>query len=185
MPLEPPSVSGTLACSLREHVCDLVGRQTVDEALRTVPETTRSLYESATAVGWVPIETMEAVFSAIADRAGLTVAELHERVARQSIERTFRTVWRMLLRLTTDRALVSRAPVIFSKSYNRGRLVAEFPVRGRAEVRLEDWPDVPEWPLRATRIGVETVLRVAGRRRVRVRTTRTEDGALFTAEWDV
>jgi hypothetical protein len=87
------------------------------------------------------------------------------------------------LRLTTDKALISRTPVIFGKSYDRGRLEADIPKPGHGEILLLDWPDVPPWPLRATRIGVQTVLSIAGRKDVRVECTRTAAGAHYIATW--
>jgi hypothetical protein len=89
----------------------------------------------------------------------------------------------MLLRLTTDSALIARTPVLFGKSYNRGRLIAAIPKPGLGEIRLVDWPDPPEWPVRGTRIGIETVLRVAGRVDVRVEGQRTATGAHYQARW--
>lgn len=41
-------------------------------------------------LGWVPIDTMETVFSAIAQEVGTSLAELHESVARRRIERKAR-----------------------------------------------------------------------------------------------
>jgi len=181
---DPPSLAGALACSLREVVEDVVGSREVLRALEAVPPDVRQQYLEVTAVGWISIDTMEEVFRAIAVQAGRTVADLHAEVARISIERTMRTLWRMLLRLTTDRALVSRTPAIFDRSYNRGRLEAVIPEPGRGVITLSDWPDVPEWPIRATQIGIETVLRVAGRRDVRVEAHRTPTGAQYLASWD-
>ena len=139
--------------------------------------------ETATAIEWMPIVVMEEAFSAIAAEVGTDVASLHERVATVSVERTFRTVWRVLLRLTTDKALVSRTPLVFARSYNRGRLAAEVPRPGRGEITLFDWPNVPAWPQRATRIGIATVLRVAGRSDVRVEMAPTPTGARYVATW--
>jgi hypothetical protein len=78
---------------------------------------------------------------------------------------------------------VSRTPVIFSKSYNRGRLVASIPSAGRGEVQLVDWADVPDWPLRGTRAGIETGLRIAGRQHVYVECKRTPTGASYLVTW--
>jgi hypothetical protein len=89
----------------------------------------------------------------------------------------------MLLRVSTDSALVSRTPVIFGKSYNRGRLVATVLFSGRGEVELLDWADVPDWPIRGTQAGIETGLRIAGRRNVRVESKRTRTGASFHVTW--
>ncbi len=181
--MNSPSVSGPLACGLRDVAAELLGAQAVQSALSRVSADNRQRYETLTAVEWVPIEVMETVFVELARDAGVSVGTLHEQVAVISIERTMRTFWRMLLRLTTDRALISRTPVIFSKSYNRGRLEAHIPRPGHGEIVLYDWPDVPPWPVRATRIGVQTVLSIAGRKDVRVQSSRTKTGAHYVASW--
>jgi hypothetical protein len=178
-----PSISGPLASGLRDVALELIGPKAIERALDSLPGDVRDHYCTFTAVEWVPIETMEAVFGAIAKETGTNVASLHERVASVSIERTMRTLWRVLLRLTTDAALVSRTPSVFARSYNRGRLVAEVPRSGRGEITLVEWPNVPAWTLRATRIGVATVLGLAGRRDIRVETTPTSTGARYLATW--
>jgi hypothetical protein len=180
---ELPSVSGALACGLRDVLAQVVGADQVDQALATVTPDAAARYRAVSPIGWLPISVLEEVFGKVAQRQGRSIGDLHVEVARTSIERTMRTLWRLLLRLTTDSALISRTPVIYGKSYNRGRLTAEIPAAGRATVTLLDWPNPPEWPLRATQIGIETVLRIAGRDDVDVRYTRTADGALYTATW--
>src|SRR5262245_17973653 len=112
-----PHVSGALACGLRDVVAELVGASVVERALTRVSAEVQSSYQHATAIGWVPIRVLETVFGAIAYETGTTVSELHTRVARTSIDRTFRTFWRVLLRMTTDHALVARTPSIFARSY--------------------------------------------------------------------
>lgn len=178
-----PSVSGALACGLRDALSELVGPDRVLAALTRVEPDDRALWETATPIGWVPIRVLEHVFGEVAHDLGRNISDLHVEVARISIERTMRTLWRMLLRLTTDSALVSRTPLIFAKSYNRGRLEAKIIGTGRAEICLVEWPDAPEWPLRATRIGIETVLGIAGRKDVRIQYTRTSSGAAYAASW--
>ncbi|HMJ14250.1 MAG TPA: hypothetical protein VK524_22700, partial [Polyangiaceae bacterium] len=140
-------------------------------------------FENITSLGWVPISSMESVFAELAAARGQSVTELHEEVARISTERTLRTVWRMLLRLTTDEALINRARVLFSRSYNRGKLEVFITAPGRAEATLQDWPGAPAWTLRGTRIGIETALRLAGRNNVRVSYERRPFGAVFAVTW--
>jgi hypothetical protein len=143
----------------------------------------RAEVEAAQPVGWVPIDAVEQTFEALSAEVGTTVAELHERVARRSIDLTIRKFWRLFLRVTTDSALVSRAPSMFSRSYNRGRLESKVTSSGRGESRLHDWPNAPEWPLRGTRIGIEVSLGIAGRKDVRATCTRTPTGAVFIVTW--
>lgn len=178
-----PCISGPLASGLRDVAAELAGSAVVERALLRLPQDARVHYQTSTAVEWMPIDVMEQAFSAIATETGTDVASLHERVATISIERTFRTVWRVLLRLTTDKALISRSPAIFARSYNRGRLLVDIPRANVGEINLVEWPRVPAWPLRATRIGIATVLRVAGRNDVRVETAITPTGARYTATW--
>ena len=176
-------VAGALASNLRAVLIELAGKSTVEAVLARLPRDVREDFVSVTPLGWVRISSFERVFGETARELGRSTADLHTEVARLSIERTFRTVWRVLLRLTTDGALISRTPVIFARSYDRGRLRASIPIPGRGEITLEGWPDAPDWPLRATRIGVETVLRIAGRKDVRVSAERAPDGAIFLATW--
>lgn len=143
----------------------------------------RAQVADATPGQWIPIVSAEETFRGIAAAAGRDWPTLHGELARHTVERAYRTVWRMLLRLTSDSALVSRTPVIFGKSYNRGRLVASILFPGRGEVELVDWPDVPDWPIRGTQAGIETGLRIAGRRNVRVERKRTRTGASFIVTW--
>ena len=52
-----------------------------------------------------------------------------------------------------------------------------------APILILDWPDAPDWPLRGSRAGIETVMTAAGRRDVRVEARRTPEGAVFVITW--
>ncbi len=178
-----PSVSGVLAVGLRDVAAEIAGAEPVARALGRLAPEHRERYLGMHTMGWVPIELMEAAFGAIAGELGRDVAGFHTEVARLSVARTMRTLWRVLLRFTGERALISRTPVLYARSYNRGRLVADVPEPGRGEIDLLDWPDVPEWPLRAVSVGVATVLEISGRPGAEVAWARTPSGAHFRATW--
>jgi hypothetical protein len=179
----PPKMSGTLAKGLLEVARDALGRDVVERGLVRAPGEARALLEDALPGTWVPIDSVESVFASIAEAAGRDLPSLHVELARLSVERALKSFWRLLLRFTSDEALVTRTPVIFGKAYDRGRLIPNIPTPGRAEIQLVDWPDVPEWPIRGTRAGIEAVLRTAGRKDVRVDGSRTEVGATYLATW--
>ncbi|HET6582580.1 MAG TPA: hypothetical protein VFG69_04015, partial [Nannocystaceae bacterium] len=126
---------------------------------------------------------VDALFSAIAHEAGRTPEDLFPLAIERGVHRTLHTVWRALMHLQTDAALVKRTPSLFARSYSRGRLEAHFTGAGTAEVDLFDWPDVSRFRLIAISAGIRAVLRVAGRKDVNVAIVRTADGAHFTATW--
>jgi hypothetical protein len=104
-------------------------------------------------------------------------------VARLGVERTVSKLWRPLLRLTTDAALVKRIPLLHSKTYDTGKMEARVPIPLRGEITLRDWPTIPEIDIVALASGTEAVLGVAGRKDAKVRYERTREGAFFVATW--
>ena len=178
-----PSMSGTLVTGLVEVAREVLGPSAVSTGLDEAPAWARDRVLSALPGRWVPIEASELAFGSIARVAGRDLPELHLELARRSVARAVKTFWRVLLHFTSDDALVSRCPVFFGKSYNRGRLTARITAPGRGQVDLLDWPDAPDWPLRGSRAGIETVMTAAGRRDVRVEARRTPEGAVFVITW--
>jgi hypothetical protein len=89
----------------------------------------------------------------------------------------------VLLRFTTDQAIVARTPVFYARSFNVGQLSTEMVQPGMARVRLTGWPDVPQLTTIGLMVGIETVLRVAGRADVKMGQHRTQHGAEFLATW--
>jgi hypothetical protein len=98
-------------------------------------------------------------------------------------EKTLRTSWRMLLRVTSDRAIMSRAPILYAKWRNIGRLETKVVSHGRVELVLTEWPGMSERNIRSLGITIETVLRLAGRKQIKVLPQSTPDGAKYTVVW--
>jgi hypothetical protein len=184
---EVPSVSGAVLTEQRKALDTLVGTPTLERALGSLSVADREAYLGVLAVSWVPLEVVERVLLAVAHEAGRDVASLHLEAARIGVERALRTVWRLLLRFTSDEALVSRTPSIYAKGFNVGRLVTQIPSPGRAVVRLCEWPvaHCPDYPLRGTAVGVETVLALSGRKAAKVEWERAPHGGVFRAVWKV
>ena len=178
-----PHVSGTLVLEQRAALEHVVGAEVAVASLAALPSSMKDEIIEATALSWVRIASLEALFAAAAERVGRDLGALHHEVARRAIERTMKTVFRLLMRVTTDEALISRAPVMYAKTYDRGHMLARIVAPGSAQVEISDWPEMPDWPLRGVAIGIRTALEIARRLDVRVRAERRADGAVFFATW--
>ena len=147
----------------RELVRQRFGEAVLTQALADMTPAQQSAVRGATPFAWVPVSTVEAFYEQVARVVGRTPAELHFEIGPLVIEHTVRSVWRILIRMTSDESLVARVPVFYPKTWNRGRLMARLVGRGHAEARLDGWPNVPEYTVRGLLIAFETTLRLAGR----------------------
>jgi hypothetical protein len=182
MPSEP-SFSGTVVLNYRWAIEQLFGAEVLDRALARIDPEVRERYETVTHLSWVPCDQVFLVQSAIAEEVGLSMRELDERAAPLSVERSLTTVWRVFLRLTSDEALFARAPLLYARSRSAGTLSARVLGPGAAELVVRGWPRMPERYASSLALGVAAVLRVAGRRAVRVDPSSTPDGARLIARW--
>lgn len=175
-------VGGTIVGEARSVLRELAGPE-FDAGLATLPPSLETAYREVTPLSWFPVDALEEVLGAIAGRMAVDPLDLNDRVSAIATERALGGLWRVLLRITTDRALLSRTPVIYQKTYDTGRIVPRIVAPGRAEVELLDFPDAPPFVLRPLGVGIQTTLRCAGRERARVTYERTPDGALYSGAW--
>jgi hypothetical protein len=92
-------------------------------------------------------------------------------------------MWRVLLNLVSDDALVSRAGMIYGRTRSVGSTTGSMVGPGRAEMILVGWPGVPDRYARNFALGMEGILLASNRADAKVRWERTTDGAKFTATW--
>jgi hypothetical protein len=161
----------------------MLGSETIALARAALTHEQRAELESVTAVSWVRMSTSSAFINATGAVSGRDPEPLVDEASRRATVRTFKTVWRMLLRLTTDEALVKRTPMIYSRTRNVGQLDSRMIAPGSAELILSRWPDPPPRQLRLIGIGVEVALNLAGRRDARCEHERKRDGARYTLTW--
>lgn len=174
-------MSGAVMTTGRDVTRQIIGTLAYERALGAVPAHVAAEYRRVTPLTWVPLAIVEPVIHAMGEAAGRDPMDLQDEVARVTVERSLRSIWRVFLRLTSNEALLSRVPVIYSKSYNRGRLSTSFPRPDRAIVELTAWPNAPQHILRSTRVGLEATFQAAGRPSARVSLERTSTGALYIA----
>jgi len=178
-----PRASGALIAKERAILEGLVGADVVTRALKTVPPDQREQYETITAMTKIPTDVVETVYYAVADEADRDVFKLHREIVRGAVEDAMRSIWRVLLRFTSDSALVRRTPLFFSKGLSRGKLESRLLEPGRAEVRLTGWADVSDMQINGIGAAVEAIMSCAGRSVVRVESDRTLDGAVLLVSW--
>ncbi len=182
-PADYGCTSGASTREAHEILIEMVGRDVVERAIGKLDPATREAYESATSITWIPCEAVEAVYGAIAEEASLGLEDLQADVMRAGVDRTLRTLWRILLRFTSDKALVARTPMFYRKVFNTGALTSAMKGEGRAEIEMTGWPEITEFHLRGLMVGIQCVLERAGRRNVVMRPRRTRGGAIIDARW--
>ncbi|MCU0685839.1 MAG: hypothetical protein MUF34_26960 [Polyangiaceae bacterium] len=180
-----PCVSGTVLLDARWAIEQLYGQDVIARVLGRVPDKTREIFEGATHLSWVPCEQVNQIYDAVAEEVGLSPRELRERVVPLSVERSLTTVWRVYLRLTSDKAFFERAPLLYARSRSVGTMSTRVIGPGSAEMLIRGWPRMPERDAFSLALGAATVLRLAGRRAVRVDHATMPDGARLTARWRV
>jgi len=179
-------LSGLTILNSRQSLEEIAGKDVVERALAALSPEERDEYMAVGPDSWLPVHIADEVQRAVAREAGVPVGEFAGFVrafSHRSVERMVSTVWRLLLRFTSDKALVERTPELFAHTYNVGRLTAAVEGPGRGTLVLTDWPDVSDEQMIGTAAGIEAVLQTAGRKNVELRWQRTPDGATYTATW--
>lgn len=176
-----PAMAGVLITTGREITRSIIGPDAYNRALAAVPRRIADEYNRATSLSWVPLTVVDPVILAMGVASGRDPLDLQDEVARTTLERSLRSIWRVFLRLTSNEQLVSRVPLIFSKAFSAGRVVTSFPRPDQAVVELVGWPNAQMHVIRGTRVGLEVTLQAAGRKAARVSMDRTRDGALYVA----
>jgi hypothetical protein len=180
---DEPCASGIAVLDAVRMLDTMVGPVALAQAKALLTAIEQKEIETATPYAWVPLTTLSHLFDAVARVVEREPEALVDEVVRRAVDHTFKTVWRMFLRVTTDDALVKRAPVIYLRSRNVGQLEAKLLERGHAELRLTGWPGVSDRQLRLLAISIQSVLHIAGRRNVTYNYTRTPDGGRYELHW--
>jgi hypothetical protein len=178
-----PSAAGTTVHALKSAMQELVGVDVLNAAFASLPSEVREGFEPVTPMTWIPVEVIHTVVARVAELAGRKFDDFMDEAVERAGERTLRTAWRMLLRVTADRALMNRAPILYSKWRNIGRLDTKIIGPGRFEISLTEWPGMSERSIRSLAVTIQTVLRLAGRKTSKIQSQSTPDGAKYLVVW--
>ncbi len=180
---QPAKVSGVMVRAHMEALRKRVGTDAFDRIIAELPASAREQVTLVTALSWVSFPIVEGIYEAAAKLRGMSVEELHTDIASRVTGQAVSTVWKALLRVVGDEALISRAPNLFKKAYAQGAMEVIKSGKGFAELRVVEWPQMNEFHLRGLRLGIESTLRSAGRKNPKGSVKRTSDGALFRFDW--
>lgn len=183
MPPEVPCTSGVSVMDLFLALEEIVGKAAIERARAAAPPEVRRAFEGITAMSWVPNPALGRMIDEVALAAGVEPETMLDDGTRRAVNRSFKTVWRMFLRLTSDEALIARTPMIYSKSRNVGRLVSKIVAPGVASIVLSEWPEVTPRQVRTIGIGIAEVVTLCGRKNVRIESAKTQDGAEYRLSW--
>lgn len=178
-----PSLSGALILRNLAAFERHVGVDTVDRARTSLTSEQQERLAATVPSAWIAVADTDALYAAIADEAGCDLLELYPTIVREGLESTLRSVWKVLLRVTTPRALLMRAPLVYRRSHSVGTMTPRVLGKGKAEAVLTDWPQISKLRLVGLATGIETLLAVAGRRDCCVGHERTPEGATFRVSW--
>lgn len=156
----------------------------LERSLASMAPAERDEIASATAVSWVRVDSFARFHDAFARELGRPVEETHAELVAGASRKTFGTLWRMLLRVGGTRLVMTRAPVVYGKTYDTGTMQTRDVGDHGGTFVLSGWPDVPDFVLRGLRAGMTVGLENVGRTGVVLTSSRTSDGAIFTAQWE-
>jgi hypothetical protein len=176
-----PSAAGIAVRDLRWALGEIAGEPALERALVRLPEEVRRPFLDAPAEPWVPLTVTSAVVDSVAAEIDECPEALVDRAIVMATERTLTTVLRVLLRFTTNKALLARIPGLYRRTRNVGELRVVSVDGGAAELVIEGWPDVPARHARLVAVNTETILKLIGRKDPRVHFART--GARYRILW--
>jgi hypothetical protein len=178
-----PCTAGVSVLDLLASLEEIVGKQAVERAKTNAPPEVRRELEGITAISWVRNVALGQLIDLVAQAAGVEAESMLDEGTRRAVDRSFKTVWRVFLRLTSDEALIARTPTIYSKSRNVGRLESRLAWPGLAQITLSDWPEVTPRQVRTIGIGIARVVELCGRKDVQIHVVKTANGAEYKLTW--
>jgi hypothetical protein len=117
--------------------------------------------------GWYPVEQYKQVYTAAMQAVGRG-PELGRELGRDATLNDFRGIYRLFTLVLSPEFLMKRAPPIFNRYYDTGKLELKTVQRGLAEARYSGCPGFDRLLWEDVIGGTIAILEVAGAREVRV-----------------
>lgn len=156
-------IFGAVLLEQRKVLEELAGREVVARVVARLPRDRREEYDGLGFLSWCRHSTATEVVVEVGREIGKLPEAFQAEVVRAGVERTFGGVWKVLLKLSSDDALIKRSALLYSKACDRGRMTAASLAPGHVKLTLSEWPDIPDLGAIALAAGIEAVLNVVDR----------------------
>lgn len=157
----------------------LGGNDAIDAALDQLEPEVSAELRDVLAVSWCRLSSLRHFHESAAAVLKEDPTSWHLRVVEHATHEMFHSTWRFFLRFTSPEAVVKRASSMYARIFDAGHMEASIIAPGHSVARLTGWPEPPAFHLDGVATGMVTVLKIAKVEAVRIRWTRTPDGAEF------
>jgi hypothetical protein len=182
-PSPEPRLAGTILLDQMAAIIEAHGESVLTTARATLPTERQRDLDALTPISWVDVHLARDLKNAVALGLGRDPIEFQRWVVHAAVGHTIHKFWRILLARVWDGAIVTRTPVIYAKTFDRGVLcVASYGDRA-ADLVLTGWSTMPEYDAIGLSAGIEAVLEYSGRKNARVRFARKDDAVTFHLTW--
>ena len=182
-PPSEPRLAGTVLLDQMAVISDAYGKNVLARAKTTLSVDMQQALDALLPVSWIDTRAAMDLKNAVARDVGMDPIEFQRWVVRAAVGNTIHKFWRALLARVWDSAIVKRAPIIYSKTFDRGALEVVSFGDHVAELVVKGWSTMPDYDAIGLSAGIEAVLEYSGRRGARVRFDRKEGIVLFHLTW--
>jgi hypothetical protein len=163
---EPALIRGSLFQSLPSFVKTQFGANRWDEFLERVDPAAADAYRNEMeALAWYPFivvaSAADTMVAMSADGAGdMTL----KKFATHNLDRATNLIFRAIFKIGSPEFMVSKSDQVWKKYYSTGRMTVENASKGKASVRLYDFPEITRNYTRVVLHAIEaTIVKAGGR----------------------
>jgi hypothetical protein len=178
-----PRLAGTVLLDQMDRIVEEYGKETLARAKEKLPKETQRAIDELTPLSWIDVGVAMHLKDAVAREVGKDPIDFQRWVVRAAVGKTIHRFWRALLARVWDSAIVKRAPIIYSKTFDRGHLKVTAYTDHSAEMVVVGWSEMPDYDAIGLAAGIEAVLEYSDRKHARVRFDRAETGVTFHLTW--
>jgi hypothetical protein len=179
----PALIRGSLFQSLPSFVQTHFGQHRWEEFLRRVePVAAEALCQEMEALAWYPFLVVSAAADTmVAMSSEGKGEETLRRFAVHNLDRATNLIFRAIFKIGSPEFMVSKADQVWKKYYNTGSMTVEHVARGKACVRLHDFPEITQNYTRVVLYAIEaTIVKAGGKTTLREVTRDIHAGDDFT-----